>query len=210
MMTMQIAAPADRRPNLARLLDTGERVAMLILYGWLVYRFAGSLGEKPANIMFVASEGLIAAMVLLRRSTDQISLRPLDWLTGALGAFLPMLVIPETGGWSGGAVLLAIGFLISIGAKLSLRRSFGLIAANRGVKRSGLYAVVRHPMYLGYLIAYAGTLMLNPSIWNAVLLSLWFGFEIVRIHSEEAVLMKDPAYQEHAQKVRYRLVPGVW
>jgi protein-S-isoprenylcysteine O-methyltransferase Ste14 len=209
-VAMTFAAPAVRRPTLPRLLDTVERVAMLVLYGWLVYRFVGSLAEQPANLMFIASEGLIAAMVLLRRSTDQISLRPMDWLTGALGGFLPMLVIPAHGGFAGGAVLLAAGFLISLGAKLSLRRSFGLIAANRGVKRSGLYALVRHPMYLGYLIAYSGTLMLNPSIWNAVLLTLWFGFEIVRIYSEEAILMQDPAYQEHAQKVRYRLVPGVW
>lgn len=207
---MTLAAPTDRPSNLPRLLDTGERVAMLILYGWLVYRFAGSLAETPANIMVMASEGLIAAMVLLRRPTDQISLRPMDWVTGALGGFLPMLVVPAHGGLAAGAVLLAVGFVISIGAKLSLRRSFGLIAANRGVKRSGLYALVRHPMYLGYVIAYTGTLMLNPSIWNAVLLALWFGFEIVRIYSEEAVLMKDPAYQEHAQKVKFRLIPGIW
>ncbi|WP_395649490.1 methyltransferase family protein [Brevundimonas sp.] len=204
------AAPDDRRFRLHRWLDAGERVAMLVLYGWLVWRFAASLSTTPANIMFLASEGLIAAMVLLRRPTEQISVRPMDWLTGALGAFLPMLVIPASGGLPAGAVLLAVGFLISMGAKLSLRRSFGLIAANRGVKRSGLYAVVRHPMYLGYVIAYAGTLMLNPSVWNAVLLTLWLGFEIVRIYSEEAILMRDPAYQEHAKKVRFRLIPGVW
>ena len=198
------------RPDIRRLLDAGERVAILILYAWLVWRFAGSLADKPGNVIFIVSEGLIAALVLMRRSTDQISIRPQDWIVGALGTALPMLIGPTEGGWAGGMVLLCAGFLISLGAKLSLRRSFGIVAANRGIKRSGLYAAVRHPMYLGYVIAYAGTLMVNPGWWNAAVLVAWFGFEIARIHAEERILMQDPAYRAHAEKVRYRLLPGVW
>ena len=198
------------RLTMSRLLDGAERIAIVVLYIMLVHRFVGDLADKPANILFIFSEGLIAVMVLLRRSTDAISLRPVDWLTGVLGTALPMLYQPTGGGWSGGAMLMAGGLLISLGAKLSLRRSFGVVAANRGVKRSGLYAAVRHPMYLGYLVTYIGAFAANPSSWNAVLLSVWLAFEVLRIFAEERILMQDPAYQEHAAKVKYRLVPGIW
>ncbi|CAN5387701.1 isoprenylcysteine carboxylmethyltransferase family protein [soil metagenome] len=207
---MHSALTTDRRFNLKRVLDAVERIAVVGLYAFLVYRFAGSLMDKPANILIVVSEGLIAALVLFRRSTDQISLKPSDWIVGVLGTALPMLVQPTGGGWNGGIILLAGGLLISVAAKLSLRRSFGIVAANRGVKSTGLYAAVRHPMYLGYLVTYIGAQLLNPSIWNAVIFVLWLGFEIARIHAEEAVLMQDEAYRAHAVKVRFRLIPGVW
>lgn len=207
---MHQALTDDRRLNLKRVLDGAERVAVVGLYAFLVYRFAGSLADKPANILLIASEGLIAALVLFRRSTDQISLKPSDWIVGVLGTALPMLVQPTGGGWSGGTLLLAAGLIISVGAKLSLRRSFGIVAANRGIKRTGLYAAVRHPMYLGYLVTYIGAQLLNPSIWNAVIFVLWLGFEVARIYAEEAVLMQDDAYRAHADKVKFRLIPGVW
>lgn len=196
--------------TMSRLLDGAERIAIVVLYLMMVHRFMGDLAAKPANILFILSEGMIAVMVLFRRGTEAISLRPVDWLTGVLGTALPMLYQPTGGGWAGGAMLMAAGLLISVGAKLSLRRSFGVIAANRGVKRSGLYAAVRHPMYLGYLVTYIGAFALNPSGWNAVLLSVWLVFEVLRIFAEERILMQDEAYREHAAKVKYRIIPGVW
>lgn len=196
--------------TMSRLLDGAERIAIMVLYIMLVHRFIGDLAAKPANLLFILSEGLIAVMVLMRRSTEAISLRPVDWLTGVMGTALPMLYQPTGGGWVGGAMLMAGGLLISLGAKLSLRRSFGVVAANRGVKRSGLYAAVRHPMYLGYFVTYIGALALNPSGFNAVLLSVWLVFQVMRIFAEERILMQDEAYREHAAKVKFRLIPGIW
>lgn len=204
------STPLTSNFSVSRLLDGAERIAVVILYALLVHRFLGDLGHKPGNIMLMVSEGLIVFMVLFRRGTGDITLRPADWLTGILGTALPMLVHPTGDGWSGGAVLMAAGLIISFGAKLSLRRSFGVIAANRGVKRTGLYAVVRHPMYLGYLVTYIGVIALNPSAWNAVLLSCWLAFEVLRIFAEERILMQDPTYRDHAAKVRFRLIPFVW
>lgn len=204
------STPLPTSLNVSRLLDGAERIAVVVLYIMLVHRFMGDLGHKPGNILLMLSEGLIAVMVLFRRGTENITMRPVDWLTGVLGTALPMLVQPVGGGWTGGAVLMLAGLLVSFGAKLSLRRSFGIIAANRGVKRTGLYAIVRHPMYLGYLVTYIGVIALNPSVWNAVLLSCWLGFEVLRIFAEERILMQDPDYSEHASKVKFRLVPGVW
>ena len=201
---------ADHSRRLRRLLDGVERVVITLLFAWLAYRFSVSLAAQPANAVYLISEGLVACFVLLRRSTDQISLRPTDWVLGFTGTMLPMLAVPVDGGWPPGAPLMIAGLAISLGAKLSLRRSFGIVAANRGVKKSGLYAAVRHPMYLGYFLINGGMLMLNPSIWNGALLVLWAGCQIARIHAEERVLLQDLGYRAHAEKVRFRLLPFVY
>ena len=192
------------------LLDGFERIAITGLFIWLCSRFIGSLGAHPLNVFFLISEGVVAAMVLLRRPTDKISINPVDWFTGIAGTMLPMLLSPSGGGAIAGAVLLLAGLVISLGAKFSLRRSFGIVAANRGVKRTGLYAAVRHPMYLGYFLTYGGTLLLNPSWLNALLLAVWAMLQVARIRAEERILMRDAAYQEHALKVRFRLLPFVY
>lgn len=192
------------------MLDWFERIALVLLFGWLCSRFYQSLDETPFNLFYLFAEGAVALFVLFRRTTDQVSTRPYDWTVGFVGTMLPMLVIPSGNGWSTGVVFLLAGLFISLGAKLSLRRSFGVVAANRGVKRTGLYAAVRHPMYLGYFLTYAGILMLNPSLFNLGLLSLWAVMQIARIVAEEKVLFQDETYRAHAEKVRFRLVPFVY
>ena len=192
------------------LLDGVEKIAVVALFAWLCLRFAGTLQEQPANLIFLISECVVALMVLLRRSTDQISLNPVDWIIGVTGTLLPMLISPSGGGWAGGAILLLAGLIFSLAAKLTLGRSFGVVAANRGVKRGGIYGAVRHPMYLGYFLTYIGVLLLNPSLWNGALLFAWAVLQIARIHAEERVLMLDPAYRAHAERVRFRLVPFIY
>jgi protein-S-isoprenylcysteine O-methyltransferase Ste14 len=201
--------PERLRPN-PRFLDLFERVAIALLFGWLTLRFAETLGDHPANLIFIASEGLVAIFIIFRRPTEDISTRPMDWAIGVLGTMLTMLVAPAGGGWEGAAGLMLAGLVVSLGAKLSLRRSFGVVAANRGVKKSGLYAMVRHPMYLGYFVTNIGVMILNPSIWNACLLGAWAVCQIFRIHAEERVLNESEDYRSHVKKVRFRLLPFVY
>jgi hypothetical protein len=59
--------PETVRLTVSRLLDGAERIAIVVLYIMLVHRFIGDLAAKPANLLFIFSEGLIAVMVLLRR-----------------------------------------------------------------------------------------------------------------------------------------------
>jgi protein-S-isoprenylcysteine O-methyltransferase Ste14 len=200
----------DRSRKMRLLLDGIERVTIAALFAWLCYRFFGSLDETPFNLVFLIGEGVVAVFVLLRRPTDQISVKPFDWVVGIVGTMLPMLLVPSGNGWSGGAVCLIAGVALALGAKFSLRRSFGVVAANRGIKSDGLYGAVRHPMYTGYFLANAGVLMLNPSILNASLLAIWTACQVARIHAEEWVLLQDPAYRVHAEKVRFRLLPFVY
>lgn len=105
---------------------------------------------------------------------------------------------------------MTVGLVVSVAAKLTLRRSFGLVAANRGVIVSGPYRLVRHPMYAGYLMIHVGYLLSGPNAWNVFIYALTTGLQIVRILAEERVLKADPLYQQLCLKVRYRLVPLVF
>ncbi|OLD99071.1 MAG: hypothetical protein AUG91_07570 [Actinobacteria bacterium 13_1_20CM_4_69_9] len=92
----------------------------------------------------------------------------------------------------------------------TLGRSFGLVAANRGVKTDGIYGLIRHPAYTGYLIAYLGYVAENPSLPNITLLAVSTAFQLVRIGEEERVLRGDERYRAYARRVRFRLVPYVY
>lgn len=108
------------------------------------------------------------------------------------------------------AGLQVTGVAIQLYAKFSLRRSFGILPANRGVVVSGPYRFARHPIYLGYFVNQAGFLSANFGVRNlAVLLILW-ALQIFRIAREERILVKDEKYREYAARVRYRLIPGVF
>ena len=67
-------------------------------------------------------------------------------------------------------IVSAVGLLIVVAGKVSLGRSFGLTPANRGIVSTGVYRLVRHPIYLGYLITHVGFVAANATAWNAVLL----------------------------------------
>lgn len=76
---------------------------------------------------------------------------------------------------------------------------------------TGLYAIVRHPMYLAATILFFASVLVLGS-WYALLpmaaIPVLLGY---RIKNEEKVLINGlPGYTEYMQKVRYRMVPFVW
>ena len=195
-------------------LDRIEQIFLLVAGVWLFLRlWPDDFAYAYYNIfLLLFSEGLALVFVLLRKKTDDISMRARDWGVALVGSAGPLFV--GAGGapiaFNVGLVLLFLGIFIHIGAKLSLNFSFGIVAANRGVKTKGLYALVRHPMYLGYMITHMGYLLAAPSWRNLVVYGVvWTAFAL-RIQAEERVLMADPAYAAFAQKTRWRLVPGVF
>ena len=151
-------------------------------------------------------------MLVTRRRTEYISTKFRDWAVAFAGAFLVLLVEKDGQPLSGvgGVVLLLVGLAVHVAAKFSLLRSFGLVAADRGVKRRGLYAVVRHPMYVGYMLTHVGFLVVAPTWWNLSVYSAAWALFIVRIFAEERVLSANPQYRTYMTSVRYRLLPGVF
>jgi protein-S-isoprenylcysteine O-methyltransferase Ste14 len=76
---------------------------------------------------------------------------------------------------------------------------------------SGPYAWVRHPGYLGSLIANLGIPLLLDSPWAFLPVFIISVFFVLRTHLEDRFLRANlPGYSEYAKKVRYRLLPGVW
>ena len=104
----------------------------------------------------------------------------------------------------------AIGLMVVVAGKISLGRSFGLTPANRGVVCGGLYRFVRHPIYLGYLITHVGFVIANPADWNLVVLAIADVALMLRAKREELTLAADPAYSDYMQRVRWRIVPGLF
>jgi protein-S-isoprenylcysteine O-methyltransferase Ste14 len=102
------------------------------------------------------------------------------------------------------------GLYIQISAKLILGRSFGILAANRGIKVDGPYRVIRHPIYAGYTVTHIGFLLAFPSLWNAVLYSTELAIQITRLLREEFLLKQDQTYRDYASRVRYRLIPMIF
>ena len=76
---------------------------------------------------------------------------------------------------------------------------------------TGMYGLVRHPMYFGALFLFVGTPLALGSWWTLFLLFVLVPILVVRILNEEKVLVRDlPGYPDYRAKVRTRLVPFVW
>ena len=87
------------------------------------------------------------------------------------------------------------------------------IQEERGHKvvSSGPYSWVRHPGYLGSLVASLGMPLLLDSIWAFIPVVIFGAFFVLRTSLEDRFLQANlPGYSEYAQKVRYRLLPGIW
>jgi protein-S-isoprenylcysteine O-methyltransferase Ste14 len=197
-----------------RALALGSRcllVALFAVFAWSNFSHWRATGA-PSGLGVTFLEGWAAVLFLTRRSPHELSMRPIAWIAAPIGSFAMLLARPTDGGLPHGAceaVQLA-GLLIALASLGTLGRSFGIVAANRGIKTSGPYRLVRHPAYLGYLISYIGYVAENPSATNVVLLCLSTAFQLVRIGEEERLLSGDSDYDSYRRAVRYRLVPLIY
>ena len=103
-----------------------------------------------------------------------------------------------------------VGLLVQVVSKFTLGRRFGVVAANRGLCLFGPYKIVRHPIYMGYLVTHIGFCLLNLTAFNLVLFTCVYAFQVPRILAEERMLSEDPDYQKYKASVQYRLVPGLF
>ena len=85
------------------------------------------------------------------------------------------------------------------------------VEAGQKVISSGPYAHVRHPMYLGLILMFVFSPLALGS-WVAVISALFIiPFVVARMLDEEKVLIKElNGYQDYLQRVKYRLIPGLW
>ena len=183
-------------------------------YVFFAYANLQSFFENPrlSVLLIVVAETIVAVFLVIRRDPDETWHSWKTWLTTTCGTLAPLLLRPVEAAEDlmVGEVLLVIGFAIQILAIASLNRSFGLLPALRGVKSSGLYSWVRHPLYSAYVIFFIGYWINNQSLANAAVGVFGIAFLVMRIYLEEAFLTRQSAYRQYRDRTRWRLIPAVW
>jgi protein-S-isoprenylcysteine O-methyltransferase Ste14 len=188
--------------------------ALLWVVACFVHLKAVVAGGGSASILFLLQISIVAWLFICRRPATRVDSRPWHWLAAIGASFGPFLLQPGGGHIP---VLPAIGFtlqvsgvLLSLIALLWLGKSFGIVAADRGLVTTGPYGVVRHPAYAAYLVSELGFLVLNFSTFNLALLTIVWILQFSRIVAEERVLSGDLAYDDYKAQVPKRLIPAVW
>lgn len=76
---------------------------------------------------------------------------------------------------------------------------------------TGLYGIVRHPMYMATLLLFGMIPLVLGSWYALIVFAVYPILMAVRIKDEEALLSKElPGYPEYMKKVKYRMIPFVW
>lgn len=85
------------------------------------------------------------------------------------------------------------------------------VQENQKVIDTGLYAVVRHPMYMATILLFLSIPVVLGSWISFVIMLVYPSVIIIRIKDEEQLLEKElEGYAEYKKKVKYRLIPFVW
>lgn len=139
----------------------------------------------------------------------------------SLAAMFVFSALDHRFGWSSvpttvclvGDVLVAVGLGLSM--MVVIQNSYAAanvtVEADQQVITTGLYGLVRHPMYTGNIILMLGIPLALGSYWALVFVIPGLFVLAVRIRDEEELLGQElNGYREYAQQVQYRLVPYVW
>jgi protein-S-isoprenylcysteine O-methyltransferase Ste14 len=202
-------APRDRADGLARIF-------IVALFSFMAVRIGANFLEtgRLTGLLLLASEGLVVVLTVFRRAPLAVDRSLRARVLTTLAMMGPPLVAPGVSSPLVADTLSALfgglGLSVVVVGKISLGRSFGLIPANRGIVSTGLYRLVRHPIYLGYLITHVAFLAANPGPWNLLVLVVSDGALLVRAICEEETLSKDPEYVAYKTRVRWRVVPGMF
>ncbi len=212
----------DRGPGKARapvITSAGLRVAtanvvLALLSLAFAYANLRSFLSRPrlSVVLVVGLEVVIAVLAIVRCEPRKASTSMWAWGTTLVGTYGILLLRPTAAAVDvpAGAVMQAFGTAGAVMGALSLNRCFGLLPAFRGIKTTGAYRVVRHPLYAAYFIAQVGYVISNPSVRNAVVLVLATLAQVARILNEERLLSEYPEYSVYKARIRWRLVPFIF
>lgn len=139
----------------------------------------------------------------------------------SLAAMVVISALDHRFGWSAvptaicvaGDVLVVVG--LGVTSLVVIQNSFAAstvqVESGQKVVSTGLYGVVRHPMYTGNLLTIVGFPLALGSYWGLLPVVAGLTMLVIRIRDEEKLLVEElDGYREYAQKARYRLVPYMW
>ena len=85
------------------------------------------------------------------------------------------------------------------------------VQENQQVVSTGLYGIVRHPMYAATLLLFLSMPLVLASPWSFAIMLLYIPIIALRICNEEQVLERElKGYTEYKQRVRYKVIPFIW
>ena len=171
--------------------------------------------------------GLLAERVNFEKAQEA---KPWDKVLAPLMAvslfFPPVIVagLDHRFGWSPvfptwltllGFILIAWGYAFAVWALVENRffSSVVRIQTDRGhlVCDTGPYRIVRHPGYAGNILPLAGIVLALGSIWTLIPAMVALIITVIRTTLEDQTLQDElPGYRDYAQRVRYRLIPGIF
>ena len=213
-------------------------VVELIVFGLVLFGLAGTFDFWQAWVFLVvfALSTWIPSIYLLRRDPDAHERRKkagpvaearrvqkmlIGGWYASLAAMVLVSALDHRFGWSAvpTAVCLAGDILVIIGLGVTsmvvVQNSFAAstvrVEADQKLASTGLYGIVRHPMYTGNVITILGFPLALGSYWGLLPVIPGVLMLILRIRDEEKLLIEQlEGYREYAQKSRYRLVPLMW
>ncbi|OBK45124.1 isoprenylcysteine carboxylmethyltransferase family protein [Mycobacterium sp. 1081908.1] len=213
-------------------------VIEFVVFGAMLFFPAGTFNYWQAWVFLVVVgiSAWIPAVYLLRMNPAALEARMrggpaaegrmaqrviIAGLYASLAAMVVVSALDHRFGWSPvptavcvvGDVLVAIG--LGVVAMVIIQNSYASatvqVQADQKVVSSGLYGMVRHPMYTGNVIMMVGIPLALGSYWGLIFVVPGLLVLAWRIGDEEKLLQKElDGYREYTQKVRYRLVPSMW
>ncbi len=167
------------------------------------YRKPGSGGQSRRDqvIVYLIAVGFIVWLVIM-----PLDARRFGWTP----------VLPHAVAIAGlGLAMLALSWLLFLRACMDNTFLSPLVRIQserqHQVVSTGVYGVVRHPMYLGALLMFVGAPLLLGALWALLVAGVLAIVLAVRIVGEEKLLIGELAgYDDYRRRVRYRLLPWVW
>lgn len=180
-------------------------ILVMILFGLFLVSY---LIRKPARVRAkrwheIALPLLCAVLPFVILESVAWSFLPWVKAHSLLRDWLQPFYIQRPSDWNVSSIaLIMAGNLLIITAMISLKRSFSILTEARDMVATGIYRFLRHPMYVGEILATTGLIFLAPSKLNITLLVVFIIALHFRAGFEEAKIASvHPAYENYRKKV---------
>ncbi|MBR0413509.1 MAG: isoprenylcysteine carboxylmethyltransferase family protein [Clostridia bacterium] len=213
----------------------GKFLLGLLLVGALLFVPAGSLrfwqGWLFLGILFIPMFG--AGIVLMVKNPELLKKRldakeeqseqkavlalsavmfPAAFIVAGLNFRFSRLVLPHWAVYiAAGVFLLAYALYAEVLRENTYLSRTVEVQENQEVIDTGLYGIVRHPMYLSTVLLFLSMPLVLGSVISFVIMLAYIPIIAKRIRNEEAVLEKElPGYAAYKQRVKYKVIPFIW
>ncbi len=191
--------------------------------GWVYLALLGVLSLAVTLYLAVYDEALLRRRLKAGPAAEQQRSQKLIQTAASVLLFAVLVIagLDHRFHWSAvprpvivaAGVVFALSFLLILVVFRANTFTSGVIeiAEDQRVISTGPYAIVRHPMYTGGMLFLLATPVALASWWGLIPAALLCVVVVVRLLDEERFLAKNlTGYAEYRQRVRWRLVPGVW